>query len=235
MIPVRIHHVWLGATEPDPPPEARRNADSWREHHPDGEHRMWSGDEVEALFEAARPDLLGLYRGYERWVQRADIARYLILHEHGGVYADHDIACRASWAALLRRHGVILAPTWPVGVSNDLMAVEPGHPLMARALDELPRVARRWDRPWLPPYVRVLASTGSLYLSGVLRRGAWPGLRLLDAEEYGHGDRPGALVRHAEGSSWHDWDGRFLTRVGRAWTALRGGPGAEGPPGEGTP
>lgn len=222
MIPSRIHHVWLGATGDRPPEAAREAAQTWREHHPEAEHRLWGSDEIEALFHRVRPDFLDLFRGYPRWVQRADAARYLILHEEGGIYADHDIRCRASWAPLLRRHAAIVAPTWPVGVSNDLMASEAGHPLMAAVLDELPAAARRWDRGWIPPHLRVLASTGSLLLTSVLRRGSWPGLRLLDPEEYGAGDTGSALVRHVAGGSWHDWDGRILARADGLWNVLRG-------------
>ena len=41
---------------------------------------------VDRLFAPARPDLHALCRAYPHWVQRADAARYLILHEYCGVY-----------------------------------------------------------------------------------------------------------------------------------------------------
>jgi mannosyltransferase OCH1-like enzyme len=220
VIPRIIHQVWLGETDPEPPQDFAEAAASWRNEHPTWEYRAWSGSEVDALFATARPELLPLYRGYHRWVQRADAARYLVLFLHGGLYADHDIVCRRPFDGLLDAP-VVLAPTRPVGVSNDLMAFVPGHPLMAAVLNGLPVASRRWDRAWLPPYLRVMGSTGPLHLTRVHRRVTDPGVRLLTPDEYGNGDPEKALVRHRAGGSWHGWDGRM---VASAWSHLRGLP-----------
>lgn len=221
MIPRIVHQIWLGESGgPHPPPRFVETARTWRDRNPAWEYRLWSGDEVTALFEEQRPDLLGLYRGYPYWVQRADAARYLILHHVGGVYADMDITC-ARPLDELTEHDAVLAPTEPAGVSNDLMMSRPGHPLFAELLDALPTAYRRWNRPWVPRHFRIMCGTGSLFLTGGLRRhGGRSQVRLLTAAEYGHGGPQRAFVRHLEGNTWAGWDTHALLFLGRHWKAL---------------
>jgi len=215
MIPRIMHQVWLGEDRPTPPPHMTEASRTWVERNPGWGHRVWSAAEVEELFATARPDLLPLYRSYPGWIQRADAARYLILHEHGGAYADMDIAC-AQGLEPLAGEDLVLAPTWPFGLSNDLMMARAGHPFLQAVLDGLPAAFRRWDRFWVPPYVRVLSGGGSSYVTAVWRRlGARTPARLLTPEEYGHGDPDRAFVRHLPGSSWHQWDALLARRLWR--------------------
>ena len=98
MIPHLIHQIWLGESGGSSPPSTfQQAAASWRHHHHDWEYRLWGSAEIRQLFAAARPELQGLYDAYPYWVQRADAARYLILHEYGGIYAYLDILCERSF------------------------------------------------------------------------------------------------------------------------------------------
>ncbi|NJD19593.1 MAG: hypothetical protein FIA95_09980 [Gemmatimonadetes bacterium] len=221
MIPRIVHQVWLGADRAEPPPHMDAASGTWAAVNPGWEHRVWTAPEVEDLFARSRPDLLGLYRGYPHWVQRADAARYLILHEQGGVYADMDVACVGSLEPLCGEE-LVLAPTWPFGLSNDLMMSRPGHPFFRAVLDGLPAAFRRWHRPWIPPYVQVLSGGGSSYLTSVWRRmSPHVRARLLTEAEYGHPGAGPALVSHLPGSSWHAWDARLALWVWRRrWRLL---------------
>jgi len=213
VIPRIVHQVWLGADQPTPPPHMLEASRSWADQNPGWKHRVWNAAEVEELFARARPDLAAFYRSYPRWIQKADAARYLILHEHGGVYADMDLAC-AQALDPLTGEDLVLAPTWPFGLSNDLMMARPGHPFFREVLDGLPDGFRRWYRFWVPPYVRVLSGCGSSYLTSVWRRtSARAPARLLTPEEYGHAGTSQAFVRHLPGSTWHAWDARLVLWV----------------------
>jgi mannosyltransferase OCH1-like enzyme len=219
VIPRIVHQVWLGADQPTPPPHMAAASRSWATRNPGWEHRVWTAAEVEELFARARPDLLAFYRGYPRWIQRSDAARYLILHEHGGVYADMDIACVRTLEPLAGEE-LVLAPTWPFGLSNDLMMTRPGHPFFRAVLDGLPGAFHRWNRFWVPPFVRVLSGGGSSYLTSVWHRmSADAPARLLTPEEYGQTDTSRAFVRHLPGSTWHDWDAHLALWV---WHHRRG-------------
>ena len=219
MIPRVIHQVWLGESGgPEPPLAFRQAAATWRDHHPEWEYRLWGASEVERLFESVRPDLLALYRAYPYWVQRADAARYLILLEVGGVYADLDMVCTGTFEEMTDAD-VVLAPTKPTGVSNGLMAASPHHPLFHELVDQLPSSFRRWQKPWIPRHFRIMCGTGSLHLTRVFDGGTAK-VRLLTEEEFGHGSPRGALIRHIEGNTWAEWDTHALMFLQRWWPAL---------------
>lgn len=219
MIPARIHQVWVGAGDgsPEPPARLHEAARAWREMGAPWEYHLWRDAEIETLFEAARPDLLALYRSLPYAVQKADIARYLILAVHGGVYADLDVV-HVRLPEDLGSERLVLAPTHPVGVSIDFMAAEPGHPLMTEALDGVEQALARWHRAWVPRHFRVMAGTGSLYLSRTLGRSSHSSdARLLTADEYGHGRGELAWVRHIDGNTWAAWDTYALVFLSRRW------------------
>jgi len=221
VIPRVIHQIWLGESGgPQPFPRFREAAATWRAQHPGWQYRLWDGAEVDQLFASARPDLHALYRAYPHWVQRADAARYLILHEHGGVYADLDIQCVGSFDTVADAD-LLLAPTAPFGLSNDLMAATPGHPLFTCVVDELATSHRLWGRPWVPRHFQIMCGTGSLFLSRVFARlDAGTSVRLLTSGEYGHGSADEALVHHIEGNSWAGWDTKALVFLQDRWPFL---------------
>lgn len=220
MIPRTIHQVWLGYTGAEPPPHFGRAAVTWQTMNPGWEYRRWSGADVEALIASTRPDLLAYYRDLPYWVQKADAARYLILYEHGGVYADLDIVCLKSFDAFVDAEAV-LAPTKPLGVSNDLMMASARHPLFGMLVDELPHAFLRWHRAWIPRHFRVMCGTGSLLLTQTFARSSGTGdVRLLTAEEYGHGNPTRAFVRHIEGNTWARWDTHLFVFISGHWKMI---------------
>lgn len=221
MIPHLIHQIWLGESGGSSPPSTfQQAAASWRHHHHDWEYRLWGSAEIRQLFAAARPELQGLYDAYPYWVQRADAARYLILHRYGGIYADLDILCERSFE-FIGNCDLVLAPTKPLGVSNDLMATEAGHPLFRRLLDELPSSYHRWQKPWVLPHFQIMCGTGSLHLSRVFAmvEDHTP-VRLLSNSEYGHGNIDEALVRHIDGNTWAGWDTHALIFLQKRWKRI---------------
>ncbi|HIF07849.1 MAG TPA: hypothetical protein EYQ64_13135, partial [Gemmatimonadetes bacterium] len=86
--------------------------------------------------------------------QRVDAARYVILREFGGLYADLDVWCLRSVEPLLDSE-VVLPRTTPFGVSNQFMLAVPGHALLEHAVASLPRAFEKWGRVW-PRHLRVL-------------------------------------------------------------------------------
>ena len=96
-IPQIIHQSWRTHELPS---TLRPLSASWS-HLSGWRHRLWTDDENRALWAAHFPELLDVYDGYARPVQRADATRLLYMHVHGGVYADLDVApCDSAWAAL---------------------------------------------------------------------------------------------------------------------------------------
>lgn len=84
MIPHILHGIWLGGKPL--PARWQRCWDTWGEHHPDWERRLWTDENlppvpVQEFYSTA--DLR----------QKADILRYVLLSIYGGVYVDADFEC----------------------------------------------------------------------------------------------------------------------------------------------
>src|SRR5690606_3750958 len=116
---------------------------------------------------------------------------------------------------------LVLARTRPLGLTNQLMLARPGHPLMQRALARLPAAFARWQQAWLPRHLRVLLTTGPLFITGCRRaHGPSPGERILTLDEHGHGAMERSYVRHIPGGTWEEWDSRALHFLHDHWELL---------------
>lgn len=126
-----LHQTWKSPEIPASlyPPEWRQ---TWKTLHPEWEHRFWTDEDNERLVRDHYPHLFSFYQATKRGVIRADIARALYLHRHGGLYVDLDfIALQpmdpviGPWAdrIVLARHA---QPRQPV--PNAWMYSPPGHP-----------------------------------------------------------------------------------------------------------
>lgn len=146
MIPPVIHHVWVGDPMPD---HLAAYVATWAEHHPKWGHRLWGEGDLDWLTNQR------LYDEAEKHTPavgqfRSDVARYEILHRHGGVYVDADFECLRPLDELLT--GVRCFAAWEtdgVWVNNAIMGAEPGHPLFAELIRRLPSnvVRKRGRRP----------------------------------------------------------------------------------------
>lgn len=87
MIPRIIHQSWKVEQVPECWLAFQK---SWRENHPRYEYRFWTDDANRTFIARVFPDLLPVYDGYRHPVCRADLARYLVVCHHGGVYVDLD-------------------------------------------------------------------------------------------------------------------------------------------------
>ena len=84
MIPKIIHQIWLGPFNPP-----TKWLDSWKNTHvPAGwEYWLWRDSDVTPLYNQIAFELAPEY------CRKADILRYEILYNHGGVYIDADTFC----------------------------------------------------------------------------------------------------------------------------------------------
>ena len=128
MIPRILHHIWIG---PDPLPDDQRPwIESWKRHHPDWEHRLWTEENLPE--DPVRPEILERLRAP---VERADILRLEILYRHGGVYLDGDLECLRPIDDVLEGQDFVGVCHKPGRITNTAIAAVPGHPLLERALE----------------------------------------------------------------------------------------------------
>jgi mannosyltransferase OCH1-like enzyme len=233
VIPRILHQTWKTEHVPARWQDARR---SWLAAHPGWEHRFWTDEDLDRLVRTRAPGFYPLWRAYPWDIQRVDSARYLMLHELGGVYADLDLICTKPLDDLLR-HDLVLARTRPLGLTNALMLSRPRHPLMRSALEQLPSAYARWQRSWLPRHFRVLLTTGPLFITGCRRASAVAaradarvtvGERILGLDEYGHGAPERSYVRHIPGGTWEEWDSKLFNFAYQYWAVFAGTGAAAG-------
>ena len=170
-VPWRLHQTWKDAWPP-----RHLFSPRWRHSmqaaNPGWAHRLWTDAENRALVAARYPWLLAAYDGYPSDIQRADVARYVVVHAHGGVYADLDIECFRPFAPLLARHdaSVLLSykqgANFSKGVSNSIFASVAHHPLW----DAVFAVLLERANTALAGHRDVLYSTGPAVLREAVRR-----------------------------------------------------------------
>lgn len=139
-----IHQIWVG---PKRPAHLDQMAATWRTHHPHREYKLWTETDIDNfgltnrdLYDKAEqlvpPDAVGQYR--------ADIARYEILHRHGGIYADMDTTCQQPIDRLLPEGHLVAG--WEIQgqwIGNTVIAAPAGHPALAAIMNALPALAER--------------------------------------------------------------------------------------------
>jgi mannosyltransferase OCH1-like enzyme len=84
-IPKIIHQIWLGPLKS--PKEAM---DSWVQNHPDWTYCLWTEDNLPVMVN---------YQAFlesDNYPQKADILRYELLYQFGGIYIDADVHCLKS-------------------------------------------------------------------------------------------------------------------------------------------
>jgi mannosyltransferase OCH1-like enzyme len=218
MIPHLIHQTWKTDAIPD---RFRELSRSWIDRNSGWTHILWSDRMLLDFVAAHYPEMMDTYCSYQHGVQRADAARYMLLHHFGGIYADIDTECLDSLEPLASENRIVLChepPShWPVHAPmrglplmlfNGVMASPAGHPFWRYVIDRLPAVACARN---------VLDSTGPLLLTALARD--YPDQAALvihschlfnSIDTYGKeapdydGSRPNSLARHYWSGTWYE-------------------------------
>jgi mannosyltransferase OCH1-like enzyme len=115
LIPKIIHQIWLGGPAPVEIADMMRSV---RDHHPDWEYRLWTGENRPALINERE------FLQAPSLAMKADFLRYELLHEYGGVYVDADFDCHRSLNPLMEGRRRLFVSEFGV-VCNGLMGTQP--------------------------------------------------------------------------------------------------------------
>lgn len=137
-IPKIIHQIWIG---PHPfPQEAREWQQSWSKIHPDWEYKLWTNEDVKQLDFPNKK----YFDEATNWGEKADILRYELIYEFGGLYVDVDFASLKPLDFLHYAcdfytgiHAVPLLFANKLRINNGLIAARPHHPILARAREQI--------------------------------------------------------------------------------------------------
>lgn len=124
-VPALIHQIWLGDKQPP-----IKLIQSWRLLHPYFKHIVWTDEKVKTL----KLHNQKIYDWLRSPTMKADLLRYELLYQLGGVYVDVDFLC------LRPVHDLLKYPFFAVQdsywwarkgyIANGLLGCIPQHPLM---------------------------------------------------------------------------------------------------------
>ena len=170
---------------------------TWADHNPGWASRLWRDKDIPPLRNQAA------YDGARSWAQKADVARYEILLDHGGVYLDTDVECVRPLTPILE--GIDAFAGWENDdlMGNAILGCVPGHGWMQAVVDAL---ADAVNAHWL-----TLDQTGPAFLTSVTRGrddvAVFPPVRFYP---WGSTEAPAAQVPEAT-VAIHHWN--------RSWAA----------------
>jgi len=138
-IPKIIHQTWKNESIPQ---EMATFQQTWKEHHPGWEYRLWTDRDNREFLENYYSWFLPVYDAYRENICRVDAVRYFIMYHYGGLYVDLDFECLRPVDQLLEEHRLIfgLEPDAHVDlpqvkfrnfkqiVCPSFIASEPAHP-----------------------------------------------------------------------------------------------------------
>lgn len=205
-VPKLLHQTWVDKNVPE---RWKKAQESCIKAHPDYTYKLWTDEEGLELIRNEYPWFLDTYEKYPYNIQRVDAVRYFILHKYGGIYIDLDMGCNRE-LKFLRQANFTAPLTYPVGISNDVMAAVPGNRYLERAIHRL----QYWNHWLFIKYIQVMFSTGPMFLTSqyaTARRGVKKAVSVIPATLYGKYDFSGdPAFYHLHGSSWHADDAAFI-------------------------
>lgn len=168
MIPPILHQTWKTDRIPE---RFQPWVDSWKRHNPTWTRMFWNDRTLLEFVGEHYPDLLDTFCSYPSGIFRADAGRYLLLHHFGGVYADLDCECVASFDPIMAEDRVVLCKEpaihaaaqipqrgLPYLLFNGTIASPAKHPFWEHLLTYLPNAAHGSE---------VLDATGPCLLTSV--------------------------------------------------------------------
>jgi mannosyltransferase OCH1-like enzyme len=140
-IPKNFHFIWFGKPMPD---HLRQNVIEWAAMHPDWRMNLWTESNLphlrnQDLFDNAHD----LVPGDAVYQFRADLARYELLYDMGGFYADVDTRPLKRIDDELTGHDVFAAMEDRNWVGNTYLGSIPGHLIMREIVGAIPGNVKR--------------------------------------------------------------------------------------------
>ena len=133
-IPRIIHQIWIG--DKDIPETYERFKETLLKHHPGWRYKLWTNDEVKTL----KLHNQKLYDEAEEPAEKANLLRYEILNQFGGIYFDIDFECLKSFEPLIHCYDFFtgLEPVDSAHMLNNaLIACAPHHPLIWQVIETI--------------------------------------------------------------------------------------------------
>jgi mannosyltransferase OCH1-like enzyme len=148
-----LHQTWKTRSLP---PRFEQYHASWQKFNPDLKQHFYDDATSRDLVRTKFPEYLDVYDDYTFGVQRADLFRFLVVYEYGGLYADVDMECLRNLDCFFSLDGATfcvegyltetrktqLGYRHPIQVANCVFMAEPRHPFIRRVIDTIISLSR---------------------------------------------------------------------------------------------
>lgn len=135
MIPKIIHRIWIGPNAM--PPQCVDYSNSWRKFNNDFQHVLWTNDNLPSLPEKCQVQF-DKYGKKKLWAFQADVLRYYLIYEYGGIYVDTDFECFRNVSDLINQDLFVASPNngahW---ITNCVFGAAPRHPFLKGIIDTM--------------------------------------------------------------------------------------------------
>lgn len=163
-IPKIIHQTWKSKTVPV---RWQGAVESVRRYHPGWRYMLWTDAEMDAHVKAQQPALWPVYQGFQKNIMRADVFRYVAMHDFGGLYCDLDYEFLRPFPygdteLLLSEEFALDFGDALDQIANYVFASRPGHPFWKDVIADLVS-----NPPSAGVYKDVIDATGPGFLSRV--------------------------------------------------------------------
>jgi mannosyltransferase OCH1-like enzyme len=157
-----LHFIWFGKPMPD---HLRQNIVAWGLMHPDWKMNLWTESNLPKLRNQALFDNAEVLVPADAIHQfRADLARYELLYDMGGLYCDVDTRPLKRIDSELEGHDVFAAMEDRNYVGNTYLGSVPGHLIMREIIGAIPGNVKR------NPGKRPNVLTGPKFLTSIWKR-----------------------------------------------------------------
>ncbi len=157
-IPKRLGHIWIG---PRKAPEEWMA--TWREKHPHWDYTLYDNDYLDRT-DFRNQHLIDAYWKAMLYAGVADLMRYEIFFEHGGLIVDADTECLHCTDELWEKGEVFTAYENEFirgKLVHPIMACQPGNEFVGQLIEELHKLKPdELDAPWI--------STGNLFVARMI-------------------------------------------------------------------
>lgn len=150
-IPKIIHQVWLDKKVDDNELPNKRYQEkgyynSWKEQNPSFVYKLWNIKMVRKLF--VDHPILAKYKDFwekrlDKWIEKCDFARYMLLFAEGGFYADLDFICTKPIDPVLENRTLLILWEPPEHdqpgkrLYNGILGSTPGHSFWLEWMDHI--------------------------------------------------------------------------------------------------
>ena len=92
--PKIIHQIWFDFKDlPNIPEHFNKNVESWKNHNPDWDYKVWDLETAVKIIKDEYPGYLNTFNEFKYNISKCDFFRYILMNKYGGMYIDLDFLC----------------------------------------------------------------------------------------------------------------------------------------------